>query len=97
MRADERPAAAPPRPLWLLPSPQPLSEHADGPHWHGPLQLLTRGERIESGWWDGGEICAETPATGDIRREYFIARNRQGQQAWIFRDANGWFLHGLFA
>lgn len=107
--ADESPAGAPQRPLWLLPSPQPLSEHADGPHWHGPLELLTRGERIESGWWDSGEmreiksgeshgeICAETPATGDIRREYFIARNRQGQQAWIFRDATGWFLHGLFA
>lgn len=102
-----------PRPLWLLPAPQPLSEYADGPHWHGPLQLLTRGERIESGWWDDGEMRGdqhavlggdasttqlnELPAVGDIRRDYFIARNRQGQQAWIFRDATGWFLHGLFA
>ena len=31
------------------------------------------------------------------RQPVFIARNRQGQQAWIFRDATGWFLHGLFA
>lgn len=89
------------RPLWLLPLPQPLIERDHGPHWHGPLQLLTRGERIESGWWDSGEMSGEmrveTPATGDIRREYFIARNRHGQQAWIFRDATGWFLHGLFA
>jgi protein ImuB len=80
-------------PLWLLPTPQPLAERADGPHWHGPLQLLTRGERLESGWWDSGE----PDATGDIRRDYFVARNGQGQWAWIFRDAQGWYLHGVFA
>jgi protein ImuB len=82
-----------PRPLWLLPAPQPLAERADGPHWHGPLQLLTRGERLESGWWDSGE----PEATGDIRRDYFIARNAQGQWVWIFRDAQGWYLQGVFA
>ena len=81
------------RPLWLLPTPQRLAEHAEGPHWHGPLQLLTRGERLESGWWDGGEA----DAAGDVRRDYFVARNGQGQWAWIFRDAEGWYLHGLFA
>jgi protein ImuB len=32
-----------------------------------------------------------------VRRDYFVARNPQGQRAWIFRDAAGWFLHGLFA
>ncbi|HEX6733214.1 MAG TPA: DNA polymerase Y family protein [Azonexus sp.] len=81
------------RPLWLLPVPQPLAEEADGPHWHGPLHLLTRAERLESGWWDGGE----EGTAGDVRRDYFVARNRQGQWAWIFRDGQGWFLHGLFA
>ena len=93
----EAPSAEPiftaPRPLWLLPAPQPLAERADGPHWHGPLQLLTRGERLESGWWDSGE----PEATGDIRRDYFIARNAQGQWVWIFRDAHGWYLQGVFA
>jgi protein ImuB len=79
--------------LWLLHAPQPLAERADGPHWHGPLQLLTRGERLESGWWDAGEAGA----AGDLQRDYFVARNPQGQWAWIFRDAAGWFLHGLFA
>ena len=82
-----------PRPLWLLPSPQPLAERADGPHWHGPLHLATRAERLESGWWDGGE----SEAIGDIRRDYFVAHNPRGQWAWIFRDEQGWFLHGLFA
>lgn len=81
------------RPLWLMPSPQPLAERGGQPHWHGPLTLLTRPERLESGWWDEGE----TGATGDVRRDYFVARNPQGQWAWIFRDAGGWYLHGLFA
>lgn len=78
------------RPLWLLPAPQALAERGGQPQWHGPLQLLTRGERIESGWWDSGE------AAGDVRRDYFIGRNPQGQWAWVFRDAQGWFLHGVF-
>ena len=81
------------RPLWLLPVPQPLAERAGGPYWHGPLQLLSRAERLESGWWDEGEHGAR----GDVRRDYFVAHNPHGQWAWIFRDAEGWFLHGLFA
>lgn len=81
------------RPLWLLPDPQPLAELAGSPHWHGSLQLLSRPERLESGWWDSGEAGA----AGDVRRDYFVARNQLGQWAWIFRDARGWFLHGLFA
>jgi len=81
------------RPLWLLPTPQALAEQAGGPHWHGPLKLLSRAERLESGWWDEGE----GGAAGDVRRDYFVARNPLGQQAWVFRNADGWFLHGLFA
>ena len=86
-------AVPPRRPLWLLPMPQPLAERAGSPHWHGPLKLLSRAERLESGWWDEGEAGA----TGDQRRDYFVARNVHGQSAWIFRNAEGWFLHGLFA
>jgi protein ImuB len=90
-------APAPPddvlRPLWLLPVPQPLAERADGPQRHGPLQMLTRGERLDSGVWDGGEA----DATGDIPRDNFDDRTGQGQWAWIFRDAQGWYLQGVFA
>lgn len=91
------------RPLWLLPAPQALVEQAGSPCWHGPLKLLSRAERLESGWWDEGETLADAAretklqASGDLRRDYFVARNPQGQWAWIFRDAGGWFLHGLFA
>lgn len=81
------------RPLWLLPTPQALAEQAGGPYWHGPLKLLSRAERLESGWWDEGE----GGAAGDVRRDYFVARNPLGQWAWVFRNADGWFLHGLFA
>jgi protein ImuB len=83
----------PSRPLWLLPTPQALAERAGSPQWHGPLKLLSRAERLESGWWDEGE----GGATGDVRRDYFVARNPLGQWAWVFRNADGWFLHGLFA
>jgi len=81
------------RPLWLLPTPQALVERSGSPQWHGPLKLLSRAERLESGWWDEGE----GGATGDVRRDYFVASNPLGQWAWVFRNADGWFLHGLFA
>jgi protein ImuB len=45
-------------------------------------------ERIETGWWDG-QPCS---------RDYFVGRNEQGEQLWLFRDrGGGWFVHGLFA
>lgn len=95
-RAVEGPVAAaapltPLRPLALLPTPRALSEHHGGP-WHdGRLRLLTRAERIESGWWDAGE------GAGDVRRDYFVAVAPTGQWLWVFRDRRGWWLHGLFA
>ncbi|MGF1769755.1 DNA polymerase Y family protein [Enterovibrio makurazakiensis] len=50
-------------------------------------ETLTGPERISGGWWD------KTP----IQRDYFIARNQQGQWCWVFRTATGeWFEHGLF-
>lgn len=86
-------AFKPPRPLWLLPAPQALGERTGSPQWHGPLKLLSGAERLESGWWDEGE----NGTAGDVRRDYFIARNPQGQWAWVFRSADGWYLHGLFS
>jgi len=86
-------AAAGPRPLWLLPQPQGLTEIAGCPQRGGPLQLLAGPERIESGWWD----AAEPAALGDVRRDYFVALSRRGQWLWVFRCEAGWFLHGMFA
>src|SRR6185312_7960745 len=74
-------AAAGPRPGWLLAKPVPL---------RGPMpQLLAGPERIESGWWDAG----------DVRRDYYRARLATGQCAWVFHPVGGggFMLHGWFA
>lgn len=79
--AAELPATLGPRPVWLLPAPVPL---------RGPAPTLLAGpERIESGWWDGG----------DVRRDYYVARLPTGAMAWVFRmPGDGpWLLHGWFA
>ncbi len=82
--------AALPRPLWLVDPPEALRELHGRPQRAGPLVLLAGPERIESGWWDGG----------DARRDYFIATDSAGRWLWLFRDPRppgGWFLHGWFA
>jgi protein ImuB len=73
----------------LLQAPLTLETHRGRPRHAGPLELLTGAERIESGWWDGG----------DLQRDYYIARDSSGARLWIFReraDAHRWFLHGIF-
>jgi len=77
------------RPLWLLPSPRLLSERDGLPRRRGPLRLLGEAERIETGWWDGG----------DIARDYFTAVDLHGVRLWVFRERGAphrWFLHGVF-
>jgi protein ImuB len=49
--------------------------------------LLAGPERIESGWWDGDEA----------QRDYFIVRFPDATLGWIYREQEGWFVHGLFA
>jgi protein ImuB len=77
------------RPWWLLDRPKPLAEIGERPHHEGPLELLAGPERIESGWWDGG----------DVARDYFVARTQNQALVWIYRErgGGGWYLHGLFA
>lgn len=74
--------AVPARPAWLLPRPIPLRD---------PQPRILRGpERLESGWWDGG----------DARRDYYVLETSQGQRAWAFAapgERSGWMLQGWFA
>lgn len=73
------PAAA--RPNWLLATPQPVDDRQ--------LHFLSGPERIESGWWDGG----------DCRRDYFVAEDRHGRRVWVFQTLGNtptWYLHGVF-
>jgi len=77
-----------PRPGWLLPHVVPLRDHA--------VRVLAGPERIESGWWDGG----------DVRRDYYVVETSLGQRAWAFCPAGEavaaqgpsyFMLHGWFA
>jgi protein ImuB len=104
--ANAAPPAGLPRPLWLLARPESLAEIAGRPQRRGPLRLLAGPERIESGWWDSGEMRGEMSAergraaAGDIRRDYFIALAADSCWLWIYRECRepgGWYLHGFFA
>jgi protein ImuB len=92
------------RPVWLLEAPFRLpvvKEEARtdalltlilshiGRGEPGPLTVLAGPERIESGWWDDG----------DVARDYFVAVDTQGRKLWVFRDRRSegeWYLHGLY-
>lgn len=51
-----------------------------------PVEVVSGPERIETAWWQK-----------TVQRDYFIARNQQGQWCWLFRQADQrWFLHGYF-
>jgi len=100
-RAPATGTLPPERPLWLLEAPRPLRVQRHRPVYEGPLVMLTRPERIEAGWWDGGLAT----------RDYFIAERADGLRCWVYRERPGhptrsgqeeggeyrWFLHGLFA
>lgn len=99
-----------PRPLWLVDPPESLAEVDGRPYRQGHLKLLAGPERIESGWWDSGEmhgemrgeICEKVSgeAPGDIRRDYFIALSPDACWLWIYRECRapgGWYLHGYFS
>lgn len=89
-------AALPDRPLWLLEPPLRLPVRRHRPCHGTPLTLLSRPERIESGWWDGALAT----------RDYFIAERGDGLRCWVYRERPGregdeegeyrWFLQGLF-
>jgi protein ImuB len=69
--------------------PQLLKSRHGHPWRRGPLSIASDPERIESGWWDGR----------DIRRDYYLAKDTDGSQLWIFRNLccdHAWYLHGLF-
>ncbi len=83
-------ATASPRPLRLLGEPRRLACRNGQPLHHGPITLLSGPERIESGWWSGG----------DMRRDYYIGRENNGRRLWLFRECDPgqhWYLHGFFA
>ncbi|WP_200828684.1 Y-family DNA polymerase [Caballeronia choica] len=93
---DAKPDAAPselPRPTWLLETPVRLMVKNHRPFYGSSLKLVSTGERIEAGWFDGGLTA----------RDYFVAEAADKSCYWIYRerpsatsDEVRWFLHGLF-
>ncbi|MEO6365566.1 MAG: DNA polymerase Y family protein [Luteimonas sp.] len=76
------PPRRPQRPLWLLHRPVPLRD--------AHPRIVSGPERLESGWWDGG----------DARRDYYVLETSQGHRAWAFApvgEQGSWMLHGWFA
>lgn len=95
-------ASAPPAPLahglyppWLLPQPLRLQVRGHRPWYEGPLRLLTRRQRLETGWWEEG---------GTVVRDYRIARSERAGLLWIYCEHGPepvtpvrWYLQGLYA
>ena len=77
------------RPLWMLDTPLALEQRDGQPCYGGPLRLIPGPERIETGWWDDG----------DVARDYYQATTVHGECLWIYRDRRErrcWYLHGIF-
>ena len=83
-----------PRPTWLLETPVQLLLRHHRPFYGTPLKMVSPGERIEAGWFDGQLVT----------RDYFVAQAEDQSHYWVYRervnsrDAGDprWFLHGLF-
>jgi len=84
-----------PRPTWMLDNPVRLLMRKHRPFYGSPLRMVSPGERIETGWFDG-EL---------VTRDYFVAQADDQSCYWIYRERvssrdaeeeQRWFLHGLF-
>jgi protein ImuB len=102
-----------PRPVLLLPIPQPVeavAEVPDGPpvlfRWRGASHRVCRAdgpERIAPEWWH-----AHATAVADLAgetRDYYRVEDTEGRRFWLYRlglfgaapRVPRWYLHGLFA
>lgn len=96
-----------PRPVRLLPRPEPIEAMAPVPddppvffRWrrlHHQVRHADGPERICGEWWRGNEDAAEL-------RDYYRVEDEAGRRFWLYRSGlyrpqarPRWFLHGLFA
>jgi protein ImuB len=100
----EAPSA--PRPLLLLPRPEPAEVVAlipEGP----PRQFCWRGVRHQVAHAEGPERIAPEwwrRLNDDVERDYFVVEDREGRRFWLYRaglysrgeTAPQWFVHGVF-
>ena len=77
----ETSADSPLYPTWLLAKPLALRVQHNIPHCMGPLALLARPHRLETGWW--GEFLGDGECA---LRDYYIAHNEHAGLVWIYRE-----------
>jgi protein ImuB len=93
-----------PRPIHLLPTPEPVEVTAPIPDYppmlfrhRGKLHKILRAdgpERIGDEWW----------IEGARHRDYYVVEDEEGGRFWLFRSGHytgpstsQWYLHGFFA
>lgn len=99
-----------PRPVRLLPRPEPvekvIAELPDQPpvrfSWRGKTHRIRKAdgpERIHGEWW-------KRLGEADAVRDYFQVEDEEGARFWLFRRGDGvdartgdlsWYVHGVFA
>ncbi|MDO4231149.1 MAG: DNA polymerase Y family protein [Lautropia sp.] len=72
---------APLRPVWLLPTPQPLQERV--------ARIICGPERLESGWWDEADLRRDYYVLETVKGQRAWAFSAPGQRG-------PWMLHGWF-
>jgi protein ImuB len=96
-----------PRPIRLLPRPEPIEAMAPVPD-DPPISFRWRRLQHRVRWADGPErICGEWwrgNEDGEALRDYYRVEDEAGRRFWLYRDglyrpqaAPRWFLQGLFA
>ena len=110
--AADEPARRPPRPLHLLPSPEPIQVVVPVPddppamfRWRRHQHRVAEAEgpeRIGPEWWL--EELSAPASQQDRIRDYYRVEDTAGQRFWVYRDGPyrpgikpRWYLHGLFA
>jgi protein ImuB len=90
------------RPSFILAEPEPLLSNISV--LHGP-------ERISTAWWEQSKDKVKLQNSHDetitgneaitehgYQRDYFVAKNAQGQCCWVYRELNHqWYIHGYFS
>jgi protein ImuB len=56
-------------------------------------------ERIVGEWWRAEAPASTAPGPPEEApaRDYFRVEDAEGRRYWLYRAADRWFLHGLFA
>ena len=101
-----------PRPVKLLPRPEPITAIAQVPDdppaqfiWEGKIHRVrwaTGPERIARDWWE--HAFDEARPEAEKIRDYYQVEDMEGARFWLFRAglhegvaAARWYLHGFFA